>query len=189
MKIAVIGAGNIGGTLGASWEKAGHEVVYGLRDPSKRVGGKPIAGACSDVDVVVLAIPGDAVVPFVHANAKDLDGKTIIDATNNFRGASMNSWSEISSVVPRAQLYRAFNSYGWDVFANPSLGSQQADMFFAGPKGDARDSVERLIEDVGMRPIWVGGSDHAGTVDGVLRLWFDLARVRGRRIALRLIAD
>ena len=32
MKIAVLGAGNIGGTLGKKWLAAGHEVVFGVRD-------------------------------------------------------------------------------------------------------------------------------------------------------------
>jgi predicted dinucleotide-binding enzyme len=35
MKIATIGAGNIGGPNSERWAKAGHEVVYGFRDPSK----------------------------------------------------------------------------------------------------------------------------------------------------------
>jgi predicted dinucleotide-binding enzyme len=33
MRIVVIGAGNIGRTLGAKWVTAGHEVVYGVRSP------------------------------------------------------------------------------------------------------------------------------------------------------------
>ena len=33
MNIAIIGAGNVGGALGRSWAKAGHAIVYGVRDP------------------------------------------------------------------------------------------------------------------------------------------------------------
>ena len=33
MKIAVIGIGNVGGTLGPAWAKAGHEVIFGVRNP------------------------------------------------------------------------------------------------------------------------------------------------------------
>jgi len=32
MKIAVIGKGNIGGSLGSKWLAAGHDVVYGAND-------------------------------------------------------------------------------------------------------------------------------------------------------------
>jgi predicted dinucleotide-binding enzyme len=34
MRIAVIGKGNIGGSLGSKWIAAGHDVVYGARDGS-----------------------------------------------------------------------------------------------------------------------------------------------------------
>ena len=34
MKIAVIGAGNVGGTLGRRWGESGHEVIFGVRDPA-----------------------------------------------------------------------------------------------------------------------------------------------------------
>ena len=36
MKLAIIGAGSVGGTLGTAWaqKKAGHEIFFGVRDPS-----------------------------------------------------------------------------------------------------------------------------------------------------------
>ena len=189
MRIAVIGAGKIGGTIGAKWEAAGHDVVYGLRDPSKKAGARSPGEALRGADAVLLAIPGDAVAGFVRDNAEDLDGKVLIDATNNFRAASMNSWSDISPIVPKAKLYRAFNMLGWDVFANPIVGGEQVDLFYAGSDGEGQKTVERLISDAGARPIWVGGTDAAGVVDGVLRLWYTLSQHRGRRIAFKLISD
>lgn len=189
MRIAVIGAGKIGGTLGGRWEAAGHEVLYGLRDLSRKEGGRSIADALKGGEAVLLAIPGAAVVDLAREHAKALDGKVVIDATNNFRAPSMHSWSELSSLLPRASLYRAFNSYGWDVFANPSLGGEQPDLFYAGPDGPGQEATEKLIADAGLRPIRVGGTDAADVVDGVLRLWFTLAQSRGRRIAFKLISD
>ena len=51
MKIAIIGAGNVGGALGANWAKKGHDIVFGVRDPKaekiqallKTIGGKATA--------------------------------------------------------------------------------------------------------------------------------------------------
>ena len=189
MKVAVIGAGNIGGTIGGAWEKASHEVTYGLRDPSKKKGAKPIDSAIAGAEIVLLALPAAALVDFVLEHKKGLDGKVLIDATNNFRGSSMNSWSEVSKIVPNAQLYRAFNSLGADVFANPVLSGEKVDLFYAGPDGVAMEKVERLIQDAGLRPIRVGGTEQVEVVDGVLRLWFTLAQSRGRRIAFKLISD
>jgi 8-hydroxy-5-deazaflavin:NADPH oxidoreductase len=65
MRIAVIGKGNIGGTLGSRWRAAGHDVVYGARDGSGQgPGGAParsIGDALKDAEVVLLAVPGQAV--------------------------------------------------------------------------------------------------------------------------------
>jgi predicted dinucleotide-binding enzyme len=189
MKIAVIGAGNVGGTVGGAWQKAGHDITYGLRDPSKKQGAKPIDAAMAGAEIVLLALPGGAVVDFVREHRGALDGKIVIDATNNFRAPSMHSWSELSEMIPNAQLYRAFNSLGADVFAKPVLGGEKADLFYAGPDGANGEKIERLIEDAGLRPIRVGGTEQADVVDGVLRLWFTLAQSRGRRIAFKLISD
>lgn len=190
MKIAVIGSGNIGGTIGGAWEKAGHEVTYGLRNNSKKKkGAMSIEAAIAGAEIVLLALPGAAVVDFVREHKKGLDGRVLIDATNNFRAPSMHSWSELSETVPNAHLYRAFNTLGWDVFAKPVLGGEKADLFYAGPDGAEKEKVERLIEDAGLRPIRVGGAEQVDVVDGVLRLWFTLAQSRGRRIAFKLISD
>lgn len=185
MKIAVIGAGRIGGTIGGKWEAAGHDVVYGLRDPSSKRGAKSIGAALGSAGTVLLAIPGNAVVQFARDNADELDGKVVIDATNNFGGASANSCPEISSLLPKAKLYRAFNTYGWDVFADPLIAGERPDLFYAGPD----DAIEQLITDAGVRPVRVGGIDAVEVVDGVLRLWFMLAQSRGRHIGFRLLSD
>jgi 8-hydroxy-5-deazaflavin:NADPH oxidoreductase len=189
MKIATVGAGNIGSTLGERWTKAGHEVVYGLRDPSKRKDAKPIGQALDGADAVLLALPGSATVDFVREHAKALDGRIILDATNNFPGPKFNSWPELGAAIPTAQLYRAFNTLGWDVFANPLVGGVRADLFYCGPEDSGREVVEQLIGDAGLRPIWVGGVDEVDTVDGVLRLWVVLSRLRGRRIAFKVLSD
>jgi 8-hydroxy-5-deazaflavin:NADPH oxidoreductase len=72
MKIAVIGKGNIGGTLGTKWRAAGHDVVYGAGDDSGVGPGgaqvRRVGGAVEDAEVVVLAVPGQA----VHDVLKDL---------------------------------------------------------------------------------------------------------------------
>ena len=92
MKIAVIGAGHIGGTIGGKWEAAGHEVVYGLRDPSKKAGGQPIADSLKGAEAVLLAMPAGALSEFVDDHAKELDHKILIDRNsfNNSRTAEPN---------------------------------------------------------------------------------------------------
>jgi 8-hydroxy-5-deazaflavin:NADPH oxidoreductase len=201
MKIAILGAGNIGGTLGKKWLAAGHEVIFGVRDSHsakttatlENAGGKIRA---VDVDealrfgqVVLVSIPYGAVPELLATHAAGMENKTILDATNNFAGPIINNLERIRDKVPSAALYRAFNSLGWEIFADPQIGGLQADMFYSGPDGAQRPVVEGLIAEIGVRPIWVGDNDRAAIVDSMGALWVTLVRQRGypRRVALKLI--
>ena len=77
MKIAVLGSGNVGTALGDGWSAKGHNVVYGSRSPEKESGKDrkfaSVADAIVQSEVVVLALPWDAVEPVLGAN--DLSGK------------------------------------------------------------------------------------------------------------------
>lgn len=91
MKIAVFGAGSVGGTLGRRLASAGHEIYFGVTDPQSEktrkliaeIGAKAgtVTEAAKDAVVVVLATPWDAVQNALH-NAGDLRGKIIVDCTN-----------------------------------------------------------------------------------------------------------
>ena len=87
MKIAVIGAGNVGGTLGKRWARAGHEVAFGARNPAEakvaapvREGGPTtratsVPEAAREAAVVLLAVPWDGARDALAA-AGDLRGRT-----------------------------------------------------------------------------------------------------------------
>jgi 8-hydroxy-5-deazaflavin:NADPH oxidoreductase len=189
MRIAVIGTGNIGGTLGAKWQAAGHDVLYGGRSAgADGPDGRPVAAiadALSEADVVLFAVPGPAVGDIAAANAAALDGKVVIDATNRVGQAEMNNHSAIKSAAPGAHYARAFNTLGWENFAEPLPG---ADLFFAADPG-ARPVTEELIGAVGLEPAFVGDASALGVVDGVAQLWFALVKQSdgNRRLAFRIV--
>ena len=191
MRIAVIGTGNIGGTLGSRWRAAGHDVVYGSRGGGAAgagPGGAPvvsIADALADAEVVLLAVPGGAVGDVVSANGAALAGKVVIDAVNRMPGPEFDSRAGIEAAAPTARYVRAFNSLGWENFADPPAG---ADMFFAADPA-AREVAEELIRAVGLGPQFVGGPDAARIVDGVLPLWFSLVQQHGgqRKLAFHVV--
>ena len=191
MRIAVIGKGNIGGSLGGKWRAAGHDVVYGARDGSgEGPGGAPVRGigdALKDADVVVLAVPGQVVGDVVTEHGAALAGKTVIDAVNRIGAPEFDSRAIIADAAPRARYVRAFNSLGWENFANPMSGTN---MFFAADP-DARATAEELIKAVGLEPAFVGDANATGTVDALLPLWFALVQQNGgnRRLALRIIQE
>jgi predicted dinucleotide-binding enzyme len=189
MRIAVIGTGNIGSTLGRRWQAAGHQVSFGSRTPG---GAGPdgaelveIGRAVASAEAVLLAVPAAAVGELVAAQAGALDGKVVIDATNDVRAATANARAAIVAAAPGAHYVRAFNTLGWENFAEPPA---DADLFFAADP-EARESAETLIAAVGLRPQYVGAADAAATVDALLRLWFALVQQRGgnRKLAFRVV--
>jgi predicted dinucleotide-binding enzyme len=188
MKIAVIGTGRIGGTLGGRWRAAGHEVVYGSRTGSgEGPGGAPLMAvgeALTGAEVVVLAVPGGAVAEVVAANGAALAGKVVIDAANRMGAPEFNSRAAIAATAPDARYVRAFNTLGWENFADPPPG---AALFFAADPA-ARPAAEELITAVGLEPIFAGDAGATGTVDALLPLWFSLVTYNGgnRRVALRI---
>lgn len=65
----------------------------------------------------------------------------------------------------------------------------QADLLFCGPDGESRRAVERVIADVGLRPVYVGGPETLPLVDAVGALWGALAygRGMGRRLFFKVV--
>ncbi len=140
MKIAMIGAGNIGGTLGRKWALAGHEVRFGVRNPADLqnltlAGGResmPVAEALAGTDVVLLSMPGGAVADFAEQHGASLAGKIVIDSTNSIRNTYMNSLAVLKEKAPEAKLIRAFNALGWENFEVPLINGVQIDLFYCG---------------------------------------------------------
>lgn len=205
MKIAIIGAGNVGGALGKAWARAGHSILFGVRDPA---GGKtkpPLAeigaGAVSLVipdavrqaEVVVLATPWNAV-PEVIKVMGDVKGKIIIDCTNPLflnaegslslsLGSSTSGAEEIAHQAVGARVAKAFNTYGWENFADssyPGYGDLKPIMFYCGDDDEAKEVVERLARDLGFDPVDTGGLGMARSLEPLALLWIRLAVRRGR---------
>jgi len=190
MRICVIGTGFIGGILGRALADAGHSVVFGSRHPedvelgSTGATASPIEEALASADAVILAIPGHAVAEVSAAHGAALEGKLVVDATNKMRAPVANS----RAVLPGGVRYaRAFNTTGGENMADPMFGDVRADMFFSAPEAD-RDTVAKIIDDVGLRPVYVG-ADKEELVDCLFRLWITLVAEQGRsrRSALRLL--
>ncbi len=189
MRIAVIGTGNIGASLGTKWRAAGHDVTFGARAASADGPGGgavlSIPDALADADVVLLAVPGRAAADLVGTHAAALSGKIVIDATNNIGANEVNCHAAVAASAPDAHYARAFNTLGFENLVTPPDG---AAMFFAADPA-ARSAVEDLITATGLEPAFVGDASAARTVDGVLPLWFALVQQSGgnRKLAFRVV--
>lgn len=202
MKIAILGTGNIGATLGTKWIKAGHTVYFGARNPQKpevqtlvkKLGANAhalsIEQAIASGEVVLFAIPGNTMDETISAHASALDGKIIIDSANKITSPVIDSLGTFAAKTPKAKLYRAFSNYGWENFENPQFGANTADLFYCGADGASRTTVEKLIADVGLNPVYLGGTDQAPLVDSLLKLWFALSsgQKKGRHLAFKVLS-
>lgn len=182
LKVAVIGVGIIGRTLATRFASAGHAVSWGIRDchPRKdefaqfaeRIGAQltGIGAAIDSSRVVIFAIERSAMPQTVTKFGARMGGVTVIDATNNPDGASINSLALIAEHAPDARIYRAFNSVGRESLVDAGHGDTVIDMPYSGPAGGSQHQVEALICAAGLRPVWVGDNDKAEIVDGFVTL-------------------
>lgn len=180
MRIAILGAGVIGSTLGAALSDAGHDVAHGTRRPGS------VAAALHGADVVVLAVPGAAVAGLVAEHAEALTGRLIVDATNAMTGGGpLHSRAAVAAAAPAARYARAFNTLGVENFREPRFGAGTASLLFS-CAADDRPLVEELVAGVGLDPEWLG-EDTEDLLDGVTRVWFALAKLHGRHVALKVL--
>ena len=67
----------------------------------------------------------------------------------------MNSADAFARHAPDAQVFRAFNSLGWEIFGNPHFCDLQAHLFYVGRRAMRRNPSRKLNRRVGVRPVRV----------------------------------
>jgi len=185
MRIAVIGKGNVGSALAPNFAAAGHDVVYGVRDPSDPkyasddgVALRTVAEAVANAEAVLLAVHWDAV-DAVFAEAGDLSGKILIDCTNaydfqnNLRPLIPLDESAASIIAKKtnAVVVKAFNQVGAAAMAEAPKRSPKLLQFVASDDADAKAKVLKLAEDAGFDARDAGPLEYARELEGMARLW------------------
>lgn len=195
MRIAIIGAGNVGGGLAAAAVRAGHDVVVSARsagsaqETAAAAGARAAAGnaeAVRDADVVVLAVPSSAVQPVVADLGEALSGKVVVDATNplndtysDLTTSGVSAAEQLQQQVPGATVVKALNTVFASRYASPSEGGQPLDALIAGDDGAAKGTVGELVESLGFRPVDAGSLRMARTLEEVAFLNISLNATNG----------
>ena len=176
MKIGIIGSGNVGGAIGASWVRAGHEVMFSSRDIehdkalAAKLGGGARAGtpreAAAFGDVVMISVPYHAL-PAVGKDVGDLiKGKIVIDTNNPFlqRDGDTGKWAlekgaglASKELLPGARIVRAFNAIAAAKMGAAYQEPGKVGMPIASDDAQAIEVASRLIRDVGYEPVLIGG--------------------------------
>ncbi|MEZ6087888.1 MAG: NADPH-dependent F420 reductase [Pirellulaceae bacterium] len=208
MKIAVLGAGNVGGVLGRRLALLGHDIWFGSRSPQGEriqnlIAENPQAhqaGTLSDAaaqgDVVIFAAPWPAAEDVLQA-AGDLSGKILIDCTNPLNetfdditlGYTESAAEQIADWAAGAHVVKAFNTVSVKTMENPIYDGQPATMFYCGDSVEAKATVQQLIEQLGFEPIDAGNLRTARYLEPMAMLYIQLAvhQKLGSHCALKML--
>lgn len=211
MNIGIIGAGNVGGTLGKRWSSASHQVKFGVRNPQdpkiskllKECGRSASAGTVAQAaafgEVVALTTPWDGTKSAVEA-AGDLSGKILADCTNPLPlganlmegltiGHTTSAAEEVAKWAKGAKVVKAFNTTGANNMTNPNYGQDMPVMFVAGDDVDAKGKVLQLSNALGFDSIDAGPLRQARLLEPFAMLWISLAYAQGLgpNIAFKLL--
>jgi hypothetical protein len=177
LKIATIGAGHIGGTLGSLWIKAGHPVMFSSRHPEElkdmAAGLGPLAHtgttaeAVAFADVILLAVPYAALKDIGHEFGKDLAAKELIlDASNPIvpRDGDIATWAREKGaglatleLIPGAKIVRAFNAINYMKLRDGAGGANaKVGMPMAGDDAGAITIASTLVREAGLEPVVIG---------------------------------
>ncbi len=180
MKITTVGRGNLGGTLARLWTSAGHEVTELGRD----------GGDATDADVVVLAVPSEAV-PDAMTRVAGLGGKVVLDATNRMGARAPSpppvgypSIAEYVKAQTGGPTAKAFNLNFGSLLDQAATASSRPDNIWVGDEG-AREPVERLSRDIGMEPLNGGPLENAPIQEEFATMLMAMVRDAGGQLFYR----
>ena len=173
MKIGVIGAGQIGGTLAARLVAAGHEVaISNSRGPETLQGAvdgaRPmtVEDAARFGEVIVVSIPFGR---YREVPADAVDCKLVIDTNNYYpqrdghfpelNDDSTTSSELLQAHLPDARVVKAFNAISWTNLRDAGRAAGDPERLgipFSGDDERAKRTVAELIEQIGFDPVDAG---------------------------------
>ena len=203
MRIAVIGTGHAGRTLAQGFQRVGHDVVVGTRDPDATRAREewlgldvPLAAlgmVAADADLVVNATNGQASLAALGEVGSDhLAGKVLLDVANpldfsqgfppTLSVKDTDSLAEqIQRAFPEARVVKSLNTVTASVMVDPStVGDGDTTVFVAGDDAEARQQVSGLLRELGWRDIVeLDGLQNARGLEMWLPLWVRLMGALG----------
>jgi len=185
LRIGVIGSGRVGGTLGALWVKAGHEVMFSSldiehdRQLAASIGSGARAGTPKEAaafgEVLFFAVPYAALPGLGRDLAAGIKGKIVLDASNPIPGRDGDMAKEALAkgtgvaspqFLPGARIVRAYNEVGYTRMRDDAhRAGERLGIPIAGDDAQAVKMGIRLVQDAGHEPVVVGGLARAREFD------------------------
>ena len=197
--VAMIGTGNVGGSMGPALAAHGYTVMYGSRDPSServrdlvaRTGSgsraTTQAEAGAQAEIIVVAVPAFALEGVIEALG-DVAGKILVDMSSPEKRVAEDGYHElvgdmsnaerIQRWVPDARVVRISIPSSW-LFARPTALGERPTIPVAGQDPRAKEMVAQLMFDIGTNPWDAGPLRYARYLD-VLGLLSTVPLQQGR---------
>jgi 8-hydroxy-5-deazaflavin:NADPH oxidoreductase len=191
MKIAIIGAGNVGMALANAWHSAGHEVVLGVRTPANdgtfaQASPPDAARMC---EVIVLALPWAAAQGVIEALGQ-LGEKVVIDCMNPLGmvdgklglvvGHDISGAELVRSWATGGHIVKSLNQVGAEILGDNSSFADPPVMFIAGDDDSAKAIAISLSSDLGFAPEDAGDLRQARLLEPFGMVWINQAVIRGK---------
>lgn len=199
MKIAVLGTGMVGDTIGSKLVELGHEVMMGSRtsinekakaffakhDNNVKIGTFADAAAFGEI-IFNCTAGGSSIKALQLAGEANINGKILIDVANplDFSNGLPPSLSivntsslgeEIQKAFPEVKVVKALNTLWCGLMVNPGmLNGGDHDIFICGNDNDAKEKVKEILVSFGWQLkniIDLGHISHARGTEMYLPLW------------------
>ena len=122
--------------------------------------------------------------PEIVKGLGDLSGKILIDPTNPLQrtehglehGVDTSNAEIIQALAPGAQVVKAFNTLNYRIMIDPEKSGGPVSIPLVGNSDEAKATVAKLVEGMGLEPIDLGAVENARWVEGMLVLWINNRR-------------
>ena len=194
MKVGILGSAIVAQTLGSGFLKYNHEVMLGSRTPEKlldwqnnhpssRTG--TFSEAAAFGEIIILAVRGSAANTVLNlADAANLEGKILIDATNPiakeppengvlrfFTDLNESLMEQLQKNFPKVKFVKAFNSVGSAAMVDPQFKDGKPTMFICGNDEHAKKQVSKILDQFGWEISDMGAVEAARAIEPLCILW------------------
>jgi len=170
MKIAILGTGAVGQTLGAKFLELGHDVFMGSRttDNENLLGWKEKTGgkigtfdqAANDSEILFNCTNGvNSLDALALIDKSNLQGKILVDLANEleFKDGKLKSLAssdnslvqKIQNAYPDSKVIKTFNTLNVHLMVNPGALRGAHNVFLSGDDENAKSIVSGLIIELG----------------------------------------
>jgi predicted dinucleotide-binding enzyme len=180
MRIAIVGAGRIGGNVAR--QLRGHELTLSfardaaaLEAKARELGARVAAPAeaVRDAEAVVIAVPWGAL-PDALEQAGSLEGRIVIDTTNQFGSGPMPAPGQTAAAfnaarMPGARYTKCFNTLTSAFQEQVAHRDPRVVQWICGDDEEAKAVVADLVREAGYEPVDLGGVDGCAVMEAPRR--------------------